>query len=362
MNANHGAALRALLLFGVIIFPLLPRDGTVLAAPNHATSRWYVLLSAPVLRRPSGLAIDRRGDAKASKWAYTTDLSTGRVIKFGTGGHVLGSWRYGRPGGSGTSLAVGGSGNVFVAAAPAGIVSKFSPSGRLLARWVGFRDPAGIAVDPAGDVFVAEAGAQTVTERSPAGAILHRFGTAAGFLQLTTVPPAQSGDLGTPTGVAILAPNSIWISTTCMRPRVCRPHSGNELQPDRVDALLTLRFSGHFAGYLGDWWWGLGHAADGTPQEYPAKESEPFAAIQSLTSTRQGTAYLAGTLRAFTGGQGLGVIAYSQYGAKTGPWYLPTGTRVHGLAVDPRGAVYVVQGSKILVLRTGRRGAGFGNG
>jgi hypothetical protein len=43
-----------------------------------------------------------------------------------------------------------------------------------------------------------------------------------------------------------------------------------------------FRVTGSFRGYLGNWWFGLGHTANGTPQEVPGKESEPFVAIVKL--------------------------------------------------------------------------------
>lgn len=321
---------------------------------------WQVLLASPVVHRPTGIAIDTRGSRITAKWAYTADAATGRVVKFGTNGKLLGSWSYVVPGerSTGAAVAVGGSGNVFVADPVTGTVTKYSPSGTSLARWSGFSSPPSITVAPSGSIYLAETGAHQITQLSPAGAVVKHWDTAAGFLQQYTVPPTASGQLGYPTNVAVEQGGSLFVSTRCVIGASCTPYFGTTLDglihPQAIDALLNLTVSGSRSGYLGDWWFGLGHTVAGTPQGAPAKETEPFVTIDRLTSNGRQTAYLAGELWALGGSPTRGVIAYSSLGSHPAYWPLTSQSPVAGIAVDGLGRIYVTQKDRILRLDPAR--------
>jgi sugar lactone lactonase YvrE len=304
------------------------------------------VLSAPQVRQPTGLAIDLRGPAAAPKWAYTADAATGRIVKFGTGGKKLLSWPYATPAmGTGAGLAVGGSGNLFVADPSAGTVSKFSPFGRLLARWTGFSAPLGVAVDRKGDVFVAERDAQRVTVLAPAGKVLARWSPGALY------PP---GGQSNPTGVAIGPPGQIYTSTTCVVGTTCGVGTAVIPNGESIDGLLEFFVNGSEPGHVMEMWFGLGHTAAG-PAQPPDKDTEPFAAIRAITSDRQGWLYVAGTVWWRGGKPGEGVLAYTPYGYKWDTLYLPAQTPPKGVAVDSRGILYVAQGNRILAHKLGKR-------
>ncbi len=156
-------------------------SGAGVTGPTSLSPGWRSVLTVPAGQQLSGLAIDLRGAVSLGKWAYTADITTGHIVKFGTSGRKILSWSYGKPAPAGTpiGLAVGGSGNVFVADPGTDTVTKFSPSGRLLTRWAGFSLPVSVAVDRAGRVFVAEQDARRVTELSPSGKVLDRWTPSA---------------------------------------------------------------------------------------------------------------------------------------------------------------------------------------
>jgi hypothetical protein len=66
-------------------------------------------------------------------------------------------------------VAVGGSGNVFVADGGNSRVVKFDPFGRQLAVFTGFAMPAAVAVDRGGNIYVADETALQVTKLAPSG-------------------------------------------------------------------------------------------------------------------------------------------------------------------------------------------------
>lgn len=314
--------------------------------------RWTTLIAAPAVRRPTGIAIDRRGNPKTAKWGYVFDAATQRIVKFGTNGKVLSSWSYGPTTRQGpAALAVGGAGSVFLADPISGAISKYSPAGKLLARWTGFSRPSAIVVAPNGYIYVAETGAHSVTEVSPAGVVRMRWDVEAGFLQEYTVPPGNSGNLGTPIALAWDPGDSLYVGTRCRVTVMCHYSNGLPTLPDFLDALLNFRVLGHFRGYLGDWWFGLGHAANGTPQEVPGKESEPFVTIDALASDPGGRAYVAGIIFQRGGSPQRAVIGYGPLGFKWGYWPLPSQAPVQGIAVDGNSGIYVSQAGRVIKLQ-----------
>jgi hypothetical protein len=102
-------------------------------AAQAAGRGWQDFLTAPIVQRPTGIAIDLRGAKHAAQWGYVADAGTGRIVKFGTGGRVLRSWHYAPPGHRAV-LTVGGSGNLFVADELGGTISSSAPSASPIPR------------------------------------------------------------------------------------------------------------------------------------------------------------------------------------------------------------------------------------
>jgi hypothetical protein len=311
-----------------------------------------------VVRRPSGVAIDLRGAKHAAQWGYVADAGTGRIVKFGTGGKALKSWRYAAPGHP-AALVVGGSGNLFVADKTNGNISKFSPAGARLALWTpkyisplavpALTDPRGIAVDPQGKIYVAEYTAHTVIQLSPGGTLLQSFDTQKGFTAQYSVPHQNTGSFGDPTGVAFDSPSGhLFVSTVCVSDPACRTQFYTPVPAHGHDVLLVLSISGQFSGWVGNFWFGLGYTAAGTPLEVPGKEEEAYVHIDAIAGDGRGHAFLAGTMWPRGGSPGLAVLSYTDLGYRTGPWRLPSAQPIAGVAVDGSGSVYVAQGTTFL--------------
>jgi hypothetical protein len=306
---------------------------------------------------PTGVAIDLRGAKHAAQWGYVADAGTGRIVKFGTGGRVLRSWRYAVRGHA-AALTVGGSGNVFAADEADGNISKFSPSGKRLAFWMAkyftplavprYTDPRGIAIDPEGKIYVAEHSAHTIIQLSPGGTLLQAWETSKGFTTQYSVPHQNSGPFGDPTGVVYDPPGHLFISTVCVPEPACLTNRYTPVQTYGHDVLLVLATSGAFAGFVGNFWFSLGYSASGKPLEPAEKDSEPFVHIDAMAGDGKGHAFLAGTLWPRGGQPSLGVLSYTDLGYHTGPWRLPYDNPIAGVAVDGSGSVYVSQGSNLL--------------
>ena len=331
---------------------------TVSVSPGRVAGRnWHIFLGRPAVRRPTGIAIDLRGPKHAAQWGYVADEGTGRIVKFGTGGKVLKSWRYAAPGHP-AALTVGGSGNLFVADKTNGDISKFSPAGKRLALWTpkylaplavpAYTDPRGIAVDPGGHIYVAEYTAHTVIQLSPGGTLLQAWDTSKGFTAQYSVPHQNSGPLGNPTGVVYDPPGHLFISTVCVPNSACQTQHYVPVPAYGHDVLLVLSTGGAFAGWVGNFWFGLGYSAGGTPIEVPGKEDEPYVHIDAMAGDGKGHAFLAGTMWPRGGSPSLAVLSYTDLGYHTGPWRLTSQDPIAGAAVDGSGTVYVSQGTTLL--------------
>lgn len=350
---HRPVAVLVLALFALI--PVPAHASNSLAPSLHT---WRTFLTSPVVRQPSGIAIDLRGNPRQGQWAYVADSATGRIVKFGTGGHVLASWSYGPPGHPAV-LAVGGAGNLFVADEVDGNISKFSSAGKRLAVWTPryimplamprYTDPRAIAVDPSGKIYLAEYTAHRVIQLTPGGTLLQAWDTLKGFTAQYSVPHQNSGPFGYPTGLAYDPPGHLLISTFCLTSPACRTDWPIPAPSYGHDALLVLSVNGAFTGYVGNYWFGLGFAASGAPVEVPGKESEPFIHIDAMAGDGKGHAFLAGTFWPRGGQPSSGVLAYTDLGSRTGPWNLPSPLPVSGIAVDGSGAIYVSQGARVLV-------------
>jgi len=309
-----------------------------LAFPGaQASTRWQLILQAPAVHLATGVAIDLRGDPHAAKWAYTADTQSGTIVKFGTNGRVLRSWPYRKyPSSTGfPSLAVGGSGNLFVADSTARSVAKYSPQGTLLARWPGFQAPRGIALDRAGNVYVAEFLGLRVTKLSSSGEILARW----------PIPWANGSGQATPTAVALDPWGRLYVAATCYREACTAGHG------DQQDEVLRLSATGVVQA---DWFGRTAHGGF-------VKEFEPWSSIDSLTTDRGGNWYVSSSLQVRTSGDHRpagpfpGVVAYSSNGYPFAQWPLPRpyGPGAFGLALDPQGRLYAaaITGSGSGILR-----------
>jgi tripartite motif-containing protein 71 len=161
---------------------------------------------------PTGVASDQSGHV------YVVDGDNNRVEKFTAQGGFVRQWRIlgtgpgKRPGGVATDRA----GNVYVGADD--FIEKFSPSGKLLAKWGGFgygagqiRHANGIAIDEAGNVYVTDG--PRVSKFTSRGLFLLAWGKGVGGPGVdvcTTVcgpaTPGAEGGLHSVGGIAV-APN-----------------------------------------------------------------------------------------------------------------------------------------------------------
>jgi hypothetical protein len=178
--------------------------------------------------------------------------------------------------------------------------------------------------------------------------VLMRWDTEGGFAQQFTVLHVNSGSLGTPTGLPWQKPDSPYVATRCRVSVTCNYYNGLPARGDFVDALLNFRVTGTIRGYVGNWWFGLAHAANRSPQEVPGKESELFVTIDALASNPSGRAYLAGMIWQLGGMPQRAVIGYTPLGYKWGYWPLPSQAQVRGIAVDVKGGIYVAQAGRIV--------------
>jgi hypothetical protein len=344
---------------------LLAAPVTGRAAAGHAAVQWQLVLSSPVVRLPRALAIDQRGPATGAKWAYVTDSANQRVVKFGTGGKVLGSWQYGDPTrrGNAADITVGPDGSVFVANPFDNRVSKFSPDGRLLARWGGFGGLRAIVVDRHGNIYVAENQPHRITELSPFGQLLQRWDTRTLWNGTST---------GNPLHLAIGPGGGVYVSTRCFNSYTCSK---------RIDYLSGGGYITHVLlplrahGLTGDGRGLVGIALPGGGEREPSRDAcnNRFLALDSITSDSSGRLYVAGLLwprtdaqPSFGVGLGPGQPGCSHDGVGPGwtRWPLPIQDPVrglsllghhvvHGLAVDGRGDIFVSQGDRVWELPAG---------
>lgn len=317
---------------------------------------WHVFLPPSVIRIPTGVAIDLRGPRHAAQWGYVADAGTGKIVKFGTGGRVLRSWRYAVPGHAAV-LTVGGSGNLFVVDRVTDTISKFAADGRLLAFWTPkylippavapFTDPRGIAVDPNGKIYLADYASHRILTFSPGGTLVRSWDTYKGFAAQYAVLHGNSGPLGNPTGVVYDPPAHLFVSAVCVASPACLALRYTQVQSPGNDTLFVLNAAGAFTGYVGNFWFGLGYSSTGTPLEVPGKESEAFVHIDAMAGDGRGHTFLAGTMWPRGGQPELGVLSYSDLGHRTAPWRLPSQAPVIAVAVDGSGSVYVSQGTTL---------------
>lgn len=299
-----------------------------LLPPHPATAKaasWTVLLRTD---HPMSVAVDTRGSASGTKWAYTANYYRGTITRFGTGGKVLKTWRY-APAPLyklGADIAVGGSGNVFVADAVNGVVDKFDPHGRRLAQFTGFNLPRGVAIDRAGNIYVAETGAKRITRLSPGGTTLAQWPA-----------PWTNGVAGaTPFDIAVNGQGSIFVAVTCQL-QACRDD-----HTDLPEGIVRLNSAGVLQSAM----------QGSTPHGGMSKEDEPWVGLSSISVDARGTLYAAGMIRSVQGNFAPGVLVYGSGSYLGGKYVLPGIPAPTGVGADRAGNLYVSQENAILVRRS----------
>jgi len=180
---------------------------------------------------PYGVALDGSGNL------YVADTYNCTIRKITTLGHVTTlagtAGNYGSADGSGAaaefqgpqSLAVDGSGNIYVADTRNYTIRKITPTGTVttLAGIAGtqgatdgsgatatFRSPQGIAVDSSGNLYVADHAAATIRKITPAG-VVSTFAGSSGNVGFTDGTGSSARFFG-PYGVAVDGNNNVYVS------------------------------------------------------------------------------------------------------------------------------------------------------
>jgi tripartite motif-containing protein 71 len=316
---------------GAVVFP-----STAGAAATHP--QWKTVYHVPASQTLWGLGIDQRGHG-ASKWMYAADASTGYLLRLGTGGNYLGRWSYGpKPTGtyalSPAAVAVGGQGNVFVADTAGNRIEKFYPPYGLINHWgtAGsgpnqFNLPSGIAVDGPGNIYVADKLNLRIQKFSPAGT----------FLSMWPMPWRKGRGSSMPTSVAIAPGGGIYVAGTCYGSSCTAGHG------DSQDIVVKFSAGGQV---LQDW-------VGGTPHGGVGPDEKPWIILNAMTIDSAGNWYVTG-LVSFPGSSlSPGVLEFSPAGKQLRRWRVPDAATPqgiglpHGIALDPRGSIYVTQGDGV---------------
>ncbi len=152
-----------------------------LAPDGTRIAEWRIFTVAPGDHNgPEGIALNRAGHV------LVTDAGSASVLEVSRQGKVLGYFggraRFHNLG----HVAVDATGNVYISQAAPNLIEKFSPAGRLIARWHRAKGgdidrwggPETIAVQNGRNVVVEDWPNHRIEILSPAGTTLHEFGRA----------------------------------------------------------------------------------------------------------------------------------------------------------------------------------------
>lgn len=312
----------ALIGLAALFSPLPARaGGPAPSNPQPHPGTWKPII---MVGAAGGLAIDRRGAPNSPKWGYVPNPYNRMLIQFGTGGSRLRSWRYAPPATyvSFVGVAVGGSGNVFVADGGNNRVVKFDPFGRRLAIFTGLELPTSVAVDRAGNVYVAELNALEVTKLSPSGKVLARW----------HVPWANGTGSGQPESVAVDSRGNVYVGANCYQDECPLPHG---IQQE----VVKLNANGVFQGAL------LGN----NPYTSIGQGEQRFVTVNSVAVDVKDNLYVGSSaIRNASGNFSSGILVYAPALFLQTIYPLPGSGAPTGIAFDGGNALYVAYKSRVL--------------
>lgn len=151
------------------------------------------------------------GIAARAGLVYVADYHAGRILKLSAGGQLLGSWAGSDEGvlRNPSGIAIDRRGDVFVADFGAHAVRHYTGDGVLVASWGSrgaepgaFDGPFAVAVDDLDRVYVTDLGNQRVQKFTAGGEWLATFGS----------PGSAPGELADPMGIAVDARGDVWVA------------------------------------------------------------------------------------------------------------------------------------------------------
>ncbi|HEX6510509.1 MAG TPA: NHL repeat-containing protein [Chloroflexota bacterium] len=312
----------ALIGLAALVSPLqVWAGGPAPVHPQPQPGTWKPIITVGAA---GGLAIDRRGAPSSPKWAYVPNPHNRTLIKFGTGGSRLRSWRYAPPATyvSFVGVAVGGSGNVFVADGGTNRVVKFDPFGRQLAVFTGFKLPTSVAVDRAGNLYVAELNAFEVTKLSPAGQVLARW----------HIPWANGTGSGLPEAVAVDSRGTVYVGANCFQDECPPPHG---IQQE----VVKLNAGGVFQGSI------LGN----NPYVPIGSGEQRFVTVNSVAVDAKDNLYVGSSaIRSSSGNFFSGILVYTPGLSLQTIYPLPGTSAPTGVAFDGSNALYAAYNGRVL--------------